>query len=149
MSVEENKAIVRHFVEALWNKGDLSTADALLAPDFVNHSARAGTPADREAFQQSAALTRTTFPDFHVTIDDLIGEGDKVAARFTARGTHQVEWLHPIVGPIASTGRQVTWTGIRIFHMRDGKIAETWLNVDTLDVMQQLGAIPAQAHVMG
>jgi steroid delta-isomerase-like uncharacterized protein len=149
MTVEENKALVRRFVEALWNAGDLTVVDDLVAPDFVNHSAAPGTRADREGFRQAAARTRALFPDFHVTVEELIAEGEAVVVRFTARGTLQLAWEHPIIGPIGATGRQATWTGMRLFHLAGGRITETWVNADTLAMMQQLGALPRPGETTG
>jgi predicted SnoaL-like aldol condensation-catalyzing enzyme len=99
--LEANKQLARQLIDAIWNDGRPAEAEARLAPDFVNHSAPPGTPADRAAFLRTAATTRTTFPDFHVTVDDLVAEGELVVAHFTAQGTHQVAWAHPIIGPIA------------------------------------------------
>ena len=148
MSTEENKAIARQFIEAAWNDGDLAAVDALLAPTFVNHSAPPGAASDREAFKQGLVRTRTAFPDFRVTIEDLFGEGDKVVARFTVEGTHQAVWEHPIVGRIGSTGQHARWTGMRIFALAEGKVTATWVEVDSLRLMQQLGAV-ALTHAVG
>ena len=148
MSTEQHKALVRRFIEAAWNEGDLTAVDALLAPTFVDHSAAPGAAADREAFKQGLVRTRTAFPDFHVTIEELFGEDDKVVARFTAEGTHQAVWEHPIVGRIGSTGQRTSWTGMRIFALAAGQVTTTWVEVDRLRLMQQLGAV-ALTHAAG
>jgi predicted ester cyclase len=72
-----------------------------------------------------------------ITIEDIIAEGDKVAARLTAQGTHLGS-----LGDIAPTGRQATWTGMRVFRMVDGKIAEHWANWDDVSLGRQLGILP-------
>ena len=149
MSVDASKALVRRFIEAVWNDGNLAVIDELVAPDFVNHSAPPGTAADRAGFAQTAGNTRDVFPDFHVTIENVIAEADTVAALFTARGTQQTVWEHPIVGRIASTGKVATWGGVRLFQLRDGKIAGTWVYVDSLGLMQQLGAFPGLSRAIG
>ena len=141
-STEANKALVRQLIDAVWNTGTLAVVDELVAPEFVNHSAPPGTPPDREGFKQTAASTRTTFPDFHVTVEELVAEGDLVVAHFTARGTHQLAWEHPIIGRIASTGRPVQWRGVRLFRLTDGQVAATWVYTDMLALLQQLGALP-------
>ena len=141
-SVEANKALVRRFIEAVWNEGALAAVDELVMPDFVNHSAPPGTPADRVGLMQTVATTRTTFPDFHVTVEELVAEGDLVVAHFTARGTHQLAWEHPIIGRIASTGRPVQWRGVRLFRLTDGQVAATCVYTDMLALLQQLGALP-------
>jgi steroid delta-isomerase-like uncharacterized protein len=79
-------------------------------------------------------MLRTSFPDLTITIEDLIAEGDKVVTRLTARGTHQGTFRG-----IAPTGRVVSWTGIRIFRIAEGKIVEHWANWDDLSLLQQLG----------
>ena len=148
-STEANKALVRQLIDAVWNSGTLAGVDELVAPDFVNHSAAPGTPPDREGFKQTAATTRTTFPDFHVTVEDLVAEGDLVVAHFTARGTHQLAWEHPIIGRIASTGRAVQWRGVRLFRVAEGRATATWVYTDTLGLLQQLGALPGLRQATG
>jgi predicted ester cyclase len=76
-------------------------------------------------------------PDFHVTIEDMVTEGDKVASRWTASGTHQGEFLG-----IRPTGNHATWTGITIYRIADGKIVEAWWSKDVLALLQQLVVIP-------
>ncbi len=148
-STEASKQLVQQLIEVVWNEGRLAEAEALLAPDFVNHNAPAGTPADRTAFLRAAATTRTTFPDFHVTVEDLIAEDDLVVAHFTAHGTHQVAWEHPIIGPIAARGRPVRWRGVRLFRVADGAVTATWVYTDSLGLLQQLGALPGLAESLG
>ena len=82
---------------------------------------------------------RQAFPDFHTTIEEQIADGDKVVTRWTMRGTQQGEFRG-----IASTGEQITVRGIGIFRFsEEGKVVETWDNLDQLGMMRQLGAIPA------
>jgi len=137
MSVEGNKVLVRRFIEEVWHKGNLGFVDENFAADYVDHHpALSGLP-QREGFKGLVTMYRTAFPDLHFTIEDLIAEGDKVAGRWTARGTHK--------GPlrrVPPTGRQVTVTGITIWRIAGGKLAERWTNEDTLGLMQQLGIIP-------
>jgi predicted ester cyclase len=85
-------------------------------------------------------MLRAAFPDLHQTIEEQIAEGDKVAYRWTARGTH----LGELMG-IAPTGNRVMFTGISIAHLAEGKIEEIWENYDALGMMQQLGVIPSLA----
>jgi predicted ester cyclase len=137
---EENKAIVvRRQEEELHTQGNLDTADKIFAPDYVGHDP--SNPEDirgLEAAKQAAANYREAFPNLQVTIEDLIAEGDKVAARIRFRGTHQGE-----LEGIAPTGRRVEATGIIISRIEGGKIAEDcWANFDDLGLMRQLGAIP-------
>jgi len=136
---KENKAISRRVNEECFNQGNLAVADELLAADYVDHAAPPGLPAGVEGFKQLVAIYRTAFPDLHVTIEDQIAEGDKLATRFTASGAHQGELMG-----IAPTGKKVTVTGIAIERIVDNKIVEHWLVSDQLGMLQQLGVIPAQ-----
>ena len=136
MPAEENKAIVARFIEEVLNRGNLATVDELLAPDFVLHH-----PASPEGIRgpesQKELITRFrgAFPDFHVTVEDNFGGGDRVAVRFTSRGTHRGELMG-----IPPTGRQPAWTGIEIYRVTGGKIVARWVNVDLLGLVRQLGA---------
>jgi len=139
MSVEENKAIVHRFMEEVVRKGNLVSANEIFAADFVYHPPPSGLPTrGPEAIIQRVTTIRTAFPDIQYTVEDEIAEGDKVVHRLTGRGTHRGEFLG-----IPPTGKQVTWTVMAIYRIADGKIAERWLNVDDLGIMQQLGAIPS------
>ncbi len=84
------------------------------------------------------------FPDLHVTPEDVIAEGDSVVARLTSRGTHQGEFQG-----IPPTGKQITLTGIEVFRIADGTIAERWGEFDFLGLLQQLGVIPSPAQPSG
>lgn len=136
MSVEENKAIFRRFIEEVWNKGNLAVADELFAPNAFSPSAP-NLPPGPEGVKIIATLFRSAFLDFHMTIDDLIAEEDKVVARFTQGGTHKREFMG-----IAPTGKQVEFTEIGILRIASGKVVESWYETNMLGLMQQLGAIP-------
>ena len=126
MSAEENKAVVRREQEELWNhSGDLDAAEEIFVPDYV------------EAAKQEAADFRLGFPDVVSTIEDLIAEGDKVVARWTSRATHQGEYMG-----IPPSGKEVMFTGISVYRIEAGKIAESWNEEDELGLMRQIGAIP-------
>ena len=90
-----------------------------------------------EGFKQFVTTFITAFPDLHLTIDDMVAEGDKVALRITARGTHQGDFMG-----IAPTGKQVTAPGIVIQRLTGGKLAEGWLVNDLLTMFQQMDALP-------
>ncbi len=136
MSVEQNKAIVLRFFEEAFNQGNLAVIDELIAPRLVYH-APDGDISGLDGTKQLVAGVRTAFPDFQVRPQDVVTEGDKVVIRFTDSGTHQAEGMG-----IPPTGKQVTWTGIDIFRITDGKIVEGWGIVDSLGLMQQLGILP-------
>lgn len=136
MSVEENKAIVRRFYEEVVNKGNLFAADELIAEDFYDHSG-SGSSQGRQAFKQFATMLTSAFPDLHLTVEDMIAEQDKVVARVIVRGTHK----GTLFGKIPPTERAVTFTGVDIIRIEDGKIAERWNHRDILGLLQQLGVI--------
>ncbi len=138
MSAEENKAIVRRFYEEVVNKSNLRLAEELIASNYIEHSAPPGLAPGLEGFKQFLTMIGTAFPDIHVTVEDLIAERDRVAARLTIRGTHKGK----LMGTILATGKQATWTGIDIVRIAGGKIIERWSERDLLSLMQQLGAVP-------
>jgi len=138
MSVEENKAIARRWVEEE-NKKNVAAVDEIIASNFVGYTAGVEEVHGPEGMKQLWATLFVAFPDYHATIEDLIGEGDKVVVRYTNWGTHKGEWLGT-----APTGKEVTWTGMLILRMAGGKVTEGWREIDRLGLMQQLGAIPSQ-----
>jgi len=137
MSTEDNKAIARRVFEETLNQRNLAIVDELNTPDFVYHT-DATTMQGREPFKQYLSMLLIAFPDLHVSIEDVIGEGDRVVVRCTLRGTHQGELMG-----MAPTGKQVAMTGIAIILIANGKLVEEWANTDILGMMQQLGVIPA------
>jgi predicted SnoaL-like aldol condensation-catalyzing enzyme len=144
MSTEENKALVRRLVEEVWNQGNLAIFDELYAPDFIFHDPGLPHVRTREEDKQWIAGILKAFPDFHITIDDLITEGDQVVVRLTGRGTNTGDILAP--APHPATGKQVTITGNVIVRIANGHFVEIWHQVDWLGLFQQLGLIPALAQ---
>jgi steroid delta-isomerase-like uncharacterized protein len=140
MSTEENKAVVRRIYEE-WNKQNWAGALELVAPDYVYHGPGVFGDMDLAARKQFLPALFTAFPDVHYTVEDLIAEGDKVVSRFTARATHQGEFMG-----VPATGKVVTWTGIYISRFAGGKCVEDWFIGDMLVLFQQLGAIPRIAQ---
>ena len=141
MSTEGNKALVRRFVGAS-SQENLDALDELFAENYVDHSSMAQGPGNGiEGIKQFTRMMHTAFPDSQWIIDDLIAEGDQVVMRWTSRGTHQGTALG-----IPATGRPVVVTGISIFRVSGGKLAESWQEVNMLGMMQQLGVIPAPAE---
>jgi predicted ester cyclase len=133
MSVEENKALVRRAQGVLWNHtGNLDAAEELFAPDHV------------EDAKQEAANVRRGFPDLESTIEDLIAERDKIVAHWRAQATHRGEYMG-----ITPTGNRVNFTGISIYRIEGGKIAESWGVSDLLGMMQQLGAVGGPGEAQG
>jgi predicted ester cyclase len=138
MSVEEYKTFIRRFYEEVFNKRNLATIDDFIAPDHVDHTLPAGFPVGPEGTKQAIGMTLSGFPDLHITIEDMIAEGDKVVIRFTTHGTQQ-----GALGSIPPTGKQVAVSTIEITRMAGGKIVEDWGLDDRLGMLQQLGLVPA------
>jgi steroid delta-isomerase-like uncharacterized protein len=143
MSTEENKAIIRRWLEEGWTKGNLAVADELIDASFTVHGA-GGQPvlSGLEGVKQLVAAWRTGFPDGQMIIDDLFAEEDKVVIRMTWRGTHKGEFYG-----IAPTGKQVAVTSIGIDRVANGKVIEGWGEVDMLGMYQQLGTIPTPGQI--
>ena len=137
MSTEQNKAILRRYIQEVDNKGNFAVHDELVAPNFRSYYA-SGPPMDREGHKQFLTVMRTACPDIRVTIEDLIAEGDKVVVRWTSRGTHQGEFQG-----VLPTAKQVTVTGITINRFADGQLVETWSVFDQMGLLQQLGVVPS------
>jgi len=135
--VETNKALVRREVEEVWNGRKLAVLDEIFAADFVNHDPNNPQVTDRESFKQWASAVLHGFPDLHLTIDDVVAEGDKVACRWTHHGTH----LGELPG-LPATGKKTTMMGMIIYRFANGKVVEAWWSRDLLSLMQQLGVIP-------
>lgn len=139
---EANKLVVKRLFEELWNQGNLSVAEELFCPNYTHHDP--STPdlgRGPEGERKRASLYRTAFPDLHLTIENIISEGDTVMARWYCSATHKGE-----LSGIPATGKRITITGISIARLSSGKIAEGWVQWDALGMMQQLGVIPAQVR---
>ena len=136
MSIEENKSIVRRFFEVGPSRGDLQAANELLAPDFVLHVPLPCSPGVR-GMDEVVSACRAAFQGLDVTVEDMVAEDDMVAARFTARGIHMGAFMG-----LPPTGKPITMTGMEIFRLERGKIAELWGEANLLGLMQQLGILP-------
>jgi steroid delta-isomerase-like uncharacterized protein len=133
-TTDDNKSIVRDFIDALFTKGDLEAVDRLLSKDFINHDPPFGAPAGRDGMRAAATIFRSACPDWHSDHPFLVGEGDLVVEPFTASGTHTGE-LMGVVGQ----GQELTLTGINIFRVENGQIVERWGRLDELGLLRQLG----------
>ena len=137
MTIKDHKARARRVAEFL-NTGNMALVDENVAPNFVRHDLGGGPDVvGPEGVKLFVGAVRAAFPDIEMTIDDVIGEGEKVVIRYTLRGTHTGEFQG-----IAATGKKVTWAGINIYRWEGGKVAETWQLLDALGLMQQLGVVP-------
>jgi steroid delta-isomerase-like uncharacterized protein len=141
MSTEDNKALVRHFYDEVFNNKNMAGVDAFVAPNIIDHSLPPGAPGEIEGVRQTITMFLTAFPDLNLTLEDIIAEGDKVVVRWTMRGTHQGASLG-----MPPTGKQFTLPGISLLRLDGGMAAETWVSYDQLVMLQQLGLAPAPAH---
>jgi steroid delta-isomerase-like uncharacterized protein len=134
----DNKAIVREFIDRLFTDGDVSVLDDLAAPDYVDHDPPFGAAGTADGWRATATMIRDAFPDWHSDVHALYAEGDIVVERFTASGTHK----GAIFG-IPPSEKVCTLAGINIFRVRDGRIVERWGRIDELGMLRQLDVAPA------
>ncbi len=140
MSTEDNKASMRRSIEEGVNQGNIAVFDELCAPNWVYHDPANPGVRTLEDYKRFVTETRSAFPDFQMTIEDLIAEGDKVVVRGTIRGTNTGDIETPM--HIPATGKPITITGISIVRFAGGKAVEVWNQGDSLGLLQQLGLIP-------
>lgn len=138
MSAEENKVLLRRYIEEVLNQGNIEAVDKFFAADCVDHTAPPGTAPGATGIRQLLTETLAAFSNIHATIEDIIAEENKVVTRFTARGTHTGEFLG-----IAPTGKEVSLMQISIDRVSGGKIVEHWGLADQIALMQQLGFAPS------
>src|SRR4028118_102127 len=137
VSAEDNKALVRRFVDEVQSAGNIDLIDEICSPEFVNHSAPPGIPADCEGIKIVTAMFRRAFPDSYFTVEAMMAEGDKVATRKTFHGTHEGEFMG-----VPPSGRTVAMGLIDIVRISEGRVVEHWSMGDSLGLRQQLGVIP-------
>ena len=136
MSLEANKAIVRRFIEEVFNAGDAAAVDELVDPGFTPHS-WGDMPAGPDALKQAMKRVFAGLSDNRMKIEDTIAEGDRVAVRLTSRALHTGDFMG-----MPASGKAYTIGEIHIFRVRDGRIVEHWREADMLGMLQQLGVIP-------
>jgi predicted ester cyclase len=134
MSVEQNREIVRRWIDDVWTAGRLELIDELFSPDFEDHYTPPGGPPGREGIKYDVARIRAAFPDFVCTADDIICEGDRAALRWSGVDTNTGE-----LSGRPAVGTRVTMSGTHFFCFRDGHIVERWAEFDAIGVMRQLG----------
>ena len=137
MGSQEQTALVRRILEEAFNRGNLGVVDEGFAPDAVIHDPGLEYRGAAE-LRRGLERLRTAFPDFHFTIEDLFAGGDKVVVRYRGEGTHRGVFLG-----IPATGRPISYTGILIVRLQEGRVAEFWAQPDLLGVLRQLGFAPS------
>ena len=136
MTAEENKAIVRRFIDA-YNNRNMDIFEELVVPDYIDHVFE---QQGREGFKELFTMAFKGFPDWHEAIEDIIAEGDKVWVRIKATGTHTGEW--DLFGvKLAPTGKKIAMPMVFIWRLENGKLAEGWEVDDNLNFLIQLGVI--------
>jgi steroid delta-isomerase-like uncharacterized protein len=130
MSTKANKQLIQKFFEAL-NQRELGILEALLTPNFVWHG---NVDQSREDYRKDLQGVIAAFPDAKWIVEDLLADEDKVVIRWTFHGTHAHNWEST-----AATGKQITYGGISICRLLDGKVAEVWNNENLLSLYRQLG----------
>jgi steroid delta-isomerase-like uncharacterized protein len=135
-TTEANKALMRRIVEEFWNNKRLDLAEEFFHADSTSPSAPQFNGV--EGVRTIGKIMFDAFPDFHMNIDIILAEGDRVVGRFTETGTHQGEFFG-----VPASGKKATWTEIGIFRVVDGKVKESWYETDMMTLMQAIGAMPA------
>jgi steroid delta-isomerase-like uncharacterized protein len=138
-SAQENKAVVRRFLEEAWNERNFDLIDELVAPDARHHDPTdpPDLPPGPEGEKQLLQAQQSAAPDARIEIQDMLAEGDEVATRWTVYGTHEGEFMG-----IEPTGNEIEIDGIQIDRIEDGQIVEKWVLYDALGLLQQMGAGP-------
>jgi len=136
MSIEENKEIVHRYQE-IYNSNNLDALGEVVSEDLLTPRIMPGIPSGIEGAKAAHRIMLAGFPDYQTSIDDMFAEGDKVAARITMTGTHWGDFMG-----IPPTGKHVSFTGIYIARIADGKIVEHWGEEDGVNLLQQLGVLP-------
>jgi steroid delta-isomerase-like uncharacterized protein len=135
MSIEQNKDIVRHYQD-IYNKNELQRLHEVVAEDLLTPKIMPGVPQGLEGAKAAHQIMLAGFPDYQTTIDELIAEGDKVVARITMTGTHTGSFMG-----VPPTGRFISFTGIYIARVVNGKIVEHWGEEDGVSLLQQMGIL--------
>jgi predicted ester cyclase len=136
VTMKEQHKTLAHTFATILNTRDLNALDGLLASTYINHNpfVADGIEANKQFWHQWLQA----FPDTHVTVEDIITDGDRLVGRFTYRGTH-----HGSLMGEAATGRAIMMSSIDIWRVQDGKFVEHWDELNTLQLFQQLGLVPA------
>jgi len=136
-TTESNKEVIRKFLEEVINQNRLDRADDLVVEDFVELDPLPGQRQGREGLKEVLGMMRAAFPDIHWMVEEMVAEGDTVASRFTWTGTHRGEFLG-----VPATGRSVVVKGMVLDQLVGGKMSKSRILMDSLGMMQQLGAVP-------
>jgi predicted ester cyclase len=141
MTAEDNAATYRRWFDEGCSRGNVDLADQLYSPDYITHSVGPDLPPTLEGLKMFIRALRQGLPNLQCPVDEVVAEGDRVAGRFSLRGTH-----NGTLFGIPTTGKQVA-VGVMVIARFDeaGKWVEDWASWDQLGMLQQLGVIPAPA----
>lgn len=131
---EQNKALVRRFYDEVFGKRNIALIDALSAPNFTDHTPAPGQAPGVQGIKDVVQMFVKAFPDLRVVVEEMVAEGDLVAARFRMEGTHQGDLFGT-----PPTGKRVTFRGLDMVRVKDGKATDVWHYGDDMVVMAQLG----------
>jgi steroid delta-isomerase-like uncharacterized protein len=137
MSTEENKAIVCHYLDEVWNKGNVSIIDEVMAPTYARYMDTSGAYLDREGQKQRISGIRQAFSELSLALEDIMAEGEKVTIRITLHGTHTGTFMG-----VPATGKRFAIGAIDVLRLVESKVVEHWGVMDTFGLMQQLGVVP-------
>jgi steroid delta-isomerase-like uncharacterized protein len=136
-TTENNKTILREFMDEVWNKGNLDAADKFIASPYVIYHDPGdpweGQSLDLPTFKKRVLYSRQTFPDLHFAVQEIVGEGDKIVISWNLEGTHRGD-----IPGIPATGKRVKVPGLTIYYFSNGKVTGHWQVIDRLGFMQQV-----------
>lgn len=141
---EDNKTLARHIFDEVWGATDVNKVDKYFAANFVTHPELPGMPQGSAGVKAQVSMYAGALSDAHNAIEDLFAEGDKVVIRWSATAKQTGEFAG-----IPATGKQFKTTAITIYRFKDGKVVEGWTEYNSLEMMQQLGVVPALAPAVG
>ena len=136
-TAENNKAVIRKFLDEVINQNRMDRADDLVVEDFVELDPLPGQRQGREGLKEVLGMMRTAFPDIHWVVEEMVAEGEKVVTRFTWTGTHRGSFLG-----VPATGKSVSVKGVVIDELAGGKMSASRMLMDSLGMLQQLGVVP-------
>lgn len=136
MTTDQNKKLVQEWTELI-NARDIDGAMALVNPNLMTHTPQTGLPSGPEGVRMFLTMQLAAFPDLWTTTQDMIAEGDKVVHRKLVEGTHEGTFLG-----LSPTGKHFTLTFIDVWRIADGKLAEHWVEFDSMSMLHQLGMAP-------
>ena len=137
---DQDKELARRFYDEVLSTGDLDRVAEFCTEDIVDHEAPPGMPEGQEGVKAFIRMFREAFPDLKATVEDILSEGDRVAARVKYTGTHEGEFMG-----VPPSGKTIEVETIDIVRVVDGRAAEHWGVTDNIGLMQQIGAIPEAA----